>query len=570
MKKAAILFLILSVTCVNAAEMNTDQILDRAFHALGGKQKLEALSTRVSIGKVEVAGLNGTYELRMKSPNRMRLDLDLGVLKQSRGFDGKVGWTKQAGVTEQQGADLQRTQRSAIFLPILHYADAKVPVRLKGKESLNGSDAYVLEFSPGEKSVEQFYIDTKTFLLVREVREAPNRQGSSDQITTDYSDYRDVNGVKFPFSITQTQPGQVLAVLFDQIRTNVPLAEELFQNPVEKFSGEPFDVNLVTIPHHIYKENDGVWEIGPFESFYFSVLIREKHSRPLNPVLATMKFYSGKTLVKSIEYSDSALNALHATSFGGFANQEEVFDLTYSFSEPVKSAIDRLVYRLEVQAEDGTKISKEVEIPVEEYSQKVKLNFPIKGKFIVAGAHDFNEPHSSEWSQHYAYDIVGLGDNYDFSRNNGKANADFFGWGMEILAPADGIVVYARNDVPENQKPGVIDNKVFMSRPDPMWAVGGNDVVIDHGNGEFSLLAHMQQGSVKVKKGDQVKQGDVIGLLGNTGNSDAPHLHYHLMACETIFRCDGLPSRFENVYDAFTGEKLKAPFTKRGLFLEAK
>ena len=189
---------------------------------------------------------------------------------------------------------------------------------------------------------------------------------------------------------------------------------------------------------------------------------------------------------------------------------------------------------------------------------------------MIAGAHDFNEPHADEWSQHYAYDIVGLGAQYEFSKNGRKTNADFFTWGREILAPADGTVVYSRNDVPENPQPGEIDNKIFMGRPDPMRAVGGNNVVIDHGNGEFSFLAHMQQGSVRVKQGDHVKSGDIIGLLGNTGNSDGPHLHYHLMACETVFRCDGLPSRFENIYDAFSGERLKAPFAKRGLFLEAK
>lgn len=290
----------------------------------------------------------------------------------------------------------------------------------------------------------------------------------------------------------------------------------------------------------------------------------------MQPVSSIVQFFSGQTLVQGVQFSRDALTSIRATSFGGFANQEEVFDLRHYFTHPVKNEIDRMKYNIELKSDDGVKIEKEIEIPVERYKQKANLIFPIKGNFSVAGAHDFNEPHSGEWSQHYAYDIVGLGPNFEFVKKDGETNEDFYMWGREVIAPAGGIVVSARNDIPENAKPGEIDTKVFMSLPDPMFAVGGNNVVIDHGNYEFSFLAHLQKGSVRVKKGDQVKQGDVIGLLGNTGNSDGPHLHYHLMACETMFRCDGLPSHFENVYDIFTKEKLKAEFIKRGLFLQAK
>jgi murein DD-endopeptidase MepM/ murein hydrolase activator NlpD len=94
-----------------------------------------------------------------------------------------------------------------------------------------------------------------------------------------------------------------------------------------------------------------------------------------------------------------------------------------------------------------------------------------------------------------------------------------------------------------------------------MWAVGGNCVVLDHGNGEFSFLGHMQKGSVRVEKGGKVKQGQVLGLLGSSGSAQGPHLHYHLMAGGVIFHSDGLPSRFVNVSDG-------AP--RQGRYSEAK
>ena len=79
--------------------------------------------------------------------------------------------------------------------------------------------------------------------------------------------------------------------------------------------------------------------------------------------------------------------------------------------------------------------------------------------------------------------------------------------------------------------------------------------------GKRDSLAHMQRGSVRVKIGDRVRQGQVIGLLGSSGRSEAPHLHYHLMAGSILFRSDGLPSHFDN---------LEVDVPKRGSYLEAK
>lgn len=108
-------------------------------------------------------------------------------------------------------------------------------------------------------------------------------------------------------------------------------------------------------------------------------------------------------------------------------------------------------------------------------------------------------------------------------KTNGESGGDFYGWGREVLATGCGTVVYSRNDVPDNIRPGETDVNLFSKLPDPLWAIGGNSIVIDHGNGESSFLAHMQKGSIRVKAGDTVQQGQVIGLLGSPGHADAAH-----------------------------------------------
>jgi murein DD-endopeptidase MepM/ murein hydrolase activator NlpD len=112
--------------------------------------------------------------------------------------------------------------------------------------------------------------------------------------------------------------------------------------------------------------------------------------------------------------------------------------------------------------------------------------------------------------------------------------SNWVGYGARVIAAADGVVVSALNDL-ENQVPG--------SLPDPntitVGNVDGNHVVIDHGNGLYSFYAHLQPGSVQVQVGDTVQTGDQLGLLGNTGNTSAPHLHFHIMSGPSPLGSDG-------------------------------
>ncbi|MCI0452257.1 MAG: M23 family metallopeptidase [Candidatus Latescibacteria bacterium] len=75
----------------------------------------------------------------------------------------------------------------------------------------------------------------------------------------------------------------------------------------------------------------------------------------------------------------------------------------------------------------------------------------------------------------------------------------------------------------------------------------GNGVVIDHGNGEFSLLAHMQPKSLRVNTGDAVKAGALLGLCGNSGNTSEPHIHYHLQGGPDLKTAAGLPAPFSSL-----------------------
>jgi peptidase M23-like protein len=112
-------------------------------------------------------------------------------------------------------------------------------------------------------------------------------------------------------------------------------------------------------------------------------------------------------------------------------------------------------------------------------------------------------------------------------------------FGADIHAVADGPVVAAVDGMPE-EIPGKSPTGLALDE------YAGNHVVQDLGNGNYALYAHIKTGGVKVKPGDRLTTGQVIGLVGNTGNTDAPHLHFHVMSTPDPLRSDGLPFVFNS------------------------
>ncbi len=109
---------------------------------------------------------------------------------------------------------------------------------------------------------------------------------------------------------------------------------------------------------------------------------------------------------------------------------------------------------------------------------------------------------------------------------NEITNKMFYGYGAEVLAVANGKVVFVKDGIPENvpQATGEIKPAVPLSRE----TNAGNWIAIDLGNNHYAFYAHLQPNSIRVKDGDKVRKGQVIALLGNSGNAVGPHLHFHI------------------------------------------
>ncbi|NMN95966.1 M23 family metallopeptidase [Antrihabitans stalactiti] len=164
-------------------------------------------------------------------------------------------------------------------------------------------------------------------------------------------------------------------------------------------------------------------------------------------------------------------------------------------------------------------------------SRHTRAILPVNGQTFVA--------------QRYAIDYEQADEQNRIYVGNPTDPKSYFIFGKNVLASADGTVVGTRNDLPE-QTPGTFPAGIGIDEAD------GNFVVLDIGDGFFINYAHMQPGSVKPKLGDKVKKGDILGLVGNTGNSVAPHLHFHVMNGPSPLAAQGLP--YLNASFSVTGQ----------------
>ena len=167
-------------------------------------------------------------------------------------------------------------------------------------------------------------------------------------------------------------------------------------------------------------------------------------------------------------------------------------------------------------------------------------------------------------AQRFAIDYVMVDEKGRRFEGDAQRNESYFAHGQDAIAVADGRVVAVKDSIPENV-PGITSRAV----PITLETVGGNHVVLDLGGGRYAFYAHLQPGSLRVKLGDQVERGQVLGLVGNSGNSTEPHLHFHVADGIAPLASEGIPYRhdsFEQVgaCENFTNCTRQAPDVRRG------
>jgi murein DD-endopeptidase len=140
--------------------------------------------------------------------------------------------------------------------------------------------------------------------------------------------------------------------------------------------------------------------------------------------------------------------------------------------------------------------------------------------------------------ERFAIDWDKVGPNGDSHRDGKTRNENYWGYGEPVLAVADGEITAVLDGIPDNP-PGVLP-------PVTIDNIGGNYVILQIGANRYVTYAHLQNGSVRVRLHDHAKRGDVLALLGNSGNTTGPHLHLQVTDHSSVLQAQGVPFLFES------------------------
>jgi outer membrane lipoprotein-sorting protein len=236
------------VLWAGAAQAQTaDEAVEKVLAAMGGRAALAKLTSRVATGAISVStqgvDIGGTIELTYKAPNKARslMKLDLSavggaeLVVDSR-CDGKTAFVidSRTGEREITGNQLENMLNASFPSPFLNYKEAGAKVEVAGKEKLGEKDAIVLVYTPKTGSVSRLYFDPQTWQLIRSVAKVNVPEAGGDiERTTDPSDYRDVDGVKIPFTLVMNNPGQSVTIRLLKVEHNKPLDDALFSRAVK-------------------------------------------------------------------------------------------------------------------------------------------------------------------------------------------------------------------------------------------------------------------------------------------------------------------------------------------------
>lgn len=300
-------------------------------------------------------------------------------------------------------------------------------------------------------------------------------------------------------------------------------------------------LRLITRPQRVFKIADLPRERT--EAWFVHAIAESATEIQPELARAAITYSSNGADVSRVEYWGEALNAITVRGLPAPEGTFWPFGLRLVSRQPAAANIDCM--RVSVSFSDATP-ALEGDIAIGAYTQRTDIIFPFRGNGIVTQASAANGGHRNGSGQ-FAIDAMALSENYAPQKTAAFAvNTDVVGFGRELIAPGAGTIVVARGDRPDQPAPGESNEEFhlpeFRGAGDP-----GNHVIIDHGNGEFSKVGHLMAGSLAVRVGERVTQGQRIGALGNSGDSFAPHVHHQLQDGADWRTASALPCRYSNI-----------------------
>ncbi|HLZ00143.1 MAG TPA: hypothetical protein VKT33_13870 [Candidatus Angelobacter sp.] len=245
MRKLSFFLPILLVFSATLGAQTVDEVISKSIVARGGASKIMAIQSRRLTGEIELSSpdtgtLSASFVEFEARPGKLRRDLTIEAIHvtMAQGYDGQNGWktTPSPGKSVAEpmtGDELKEFQEeSDMDGALVSYRQKGHTAELVGKEKVDGAEAYNIKLILKTGEQRNIYIDTTSFLELKVVSQVV-RDGVPVEIQTLLSNYREVEGVKYPFAIESKIPSQQVdsKVTIEKIESNVPIDGSVFKAP---------------------------------------------------------------------------------------------------------------------------------------------------------------------------------------------------------------------------------------------------------------------------------------------------------------------------------------------------
>lgn len=209
--------------------LTSEKVIENYIDAIGGREKLSNVKDKVQ----KMSGKSGQLELTVtvmqKAPDKFVQKLESNIFNQTTIYNGSKGKRIQMGQEfSLEGKDLEDVKLQAVLNPYLDYGKLGIKTELKGIETIDGKDNYKVLLTLPDGETWTHYFDTKTGLLTRFTTTVNSPQGSFTQ-AINYSDYREVDGIKYPFKVFQQTGPRSIELSVDSIEVNKGIDDKEFK-----------------------------------------------------------------------------------------------------------------------------------------------------------------------------------------------------------------------------------------------------------------------------------------------------------------------------------------------------
>jgi len=225
---------------VTVSAQTADEIITKHLQAIGGVEKIKAIKTMRSTGKLPVGpGIEAPITMEQSRPNSFRLDIQVQGMTITQAYDGATGWKvmpfggkKDPEVMSDD--ELKDAKEMAEFdSDLVDYKEKGNKVELLGKESVEGSEAWKLKVTRKDGKVNLYFLDAESFLLIKAESKRMNAQGAEVESESVFGDYKEIDGVLYAHSIEQGPKGsqQKMKITLDKIEANPKIEATRFKMP---------------------------------------------------------------------------------------------------------------------------------------------------------------------------------------------------------------------------------------------------------------------------------------------------------------------------------------------------